>query len=73
LVFKFHGLDLITNAYGNFVVQNALKFAPQEFKTKLSEQIERNIATIQDPKIKQKWVALLKKKNLADTKGMFKS
>eukprot|EP00347_Sterkiella_histriomuscorum_P024135 403332189 len=65
--------NLITNSYGNFVVQNALKFATQEEKKKLSEQIEKNIPNISDSKIKQKWVTLLKKKALGETKGMFKS
>ena len=40
------------NSYGNFVVQNALKFATQEDRTKLSDQIERNIPNITDAKIK---------------------
>jgi hypothetical protein len=40
------------NSYGNFVVQNALKFATPEDKTKLSDQIEKNIPNITDPKIK---------------------
>jgi hypothetical protein len=40
------------NSYGNFVVQNALKCAPLEDKNKLSEQIEKNIPYITDPKIK---------------------
>ena len=32
---------MIMNAYGNFVVQNAMKFAGEDDKTRLSEQIER--------------------------------
>ena len=40
------------NSYGNFVVQNALKFVTQEDRTKLSDQIERNIPNITDAKIK---------------------
>lgn len=40
------------NSYGNFVVQNALRFATQEDRTKLAEQIERNIPNITDSKIK---------------------
>lgn len=48
-------IDLIMNSYGNFVVQNALKFASSDDKTKLSDHIERSIATINDTKIKQKW------------------
>lgn len=59
------------NSYGNFVVQNALKYATLEDRTKLSEQIEKNIPNITDGRIKQKWIALLKKKNLGDLKGQF--
>jgi hypothetical protein len=44
------------NPYGNFVVQNALKFATADDKNKLSDQIEKNVPFITDPKIKQKWV-----------------
>jgi hypothetical protein len=43
------------NSYGNFVVQNALRFANSEERVKLSEQIEKNIPNLTDPKIKQKW------------------
>lgn len=60
------------NSYGNFVVQNALKFASLEDRNKLSEQIEKNIPNISDAKIKQKWSQLLKKNtktSLADIKG----
>ena len=57
------------NSYGNFVVQNALKFATQEDRMKLGEQIERNIPNITDPKIKQKWTQLLKRKSLQDFKS----
>lgn len=57
------------NSYGNFVVQNALRFATQEDRNKLSEQIERNIPNITDAKIKQKWSQLLKKKSLTENKG----
>ncbi len=57
-------IDLILNNYGNFVVQNALKFAiSQEDRTKLSELIEKQIPSLTDPKIKQKWISLLKKTN----------
>jgi len=52
------------NSYGNFVVQNALKFATQEDRMKLADQIERNIPNITDLKIKQKWTQLLKRKSL---------
>lgn len=62
-------LDLIMNSYGNFVVQNALKFATQEDRQKLSEQIEKNLPNITDMKIKQKWTQLLKRKSLQDFKG----
>lgn len=54
-------------------MQNALKFATLEDKNKLSEQIEKNLPNITDAKIKQKWLSLLKKKSLGDTKGVFKS
>ena len=59
------------NSYGNFVVQNALKYATLEDRTKLADQIERNIPNITDMKIKQKWTSLLKKNNksLAEFKG----
>jgi hypothetical protein len=59
------------NSYGNFVVQNALKYATVEDRNKLAEQIERNIPNITDMKIKQKWTSLLKKNNksLIDFKG----
>jgi hypothetical protein len=40
------------NSYGNFVVQNALKFACQDDKNKLAEQIELNFPNISDTKIK---------------------
>ncbi len=44
------------NSYGNFVVQNALKFADSADKDKLTEKIERSLPNINDPKIKQKWL-----------------
>jgi hypothetical protein len=49
-------------------VQNALKFASLEDRTKLAEQIEAALLNIADIKIKQKWTQLLKKKNLLDFK-----
>lgn len=52
---KINTIDLIMNSYGNFVVQNALRFASPEERTKLAEQIEKNIPNITDSKIKQKW------------------
>jgi hypothetical protein len=48
--------NLIVNSYGNFVVQNALKFAKGEEKNKLAARIEKNIPNIPDMKIKQKWL-----------------
>jgi hypothetical protein len=42
-------------------VQNALKYACHEDRIKLSEQIEKIIPLINDPKIKGKWIQLLKK------------
>ena len=45
------GIDLIMNSYGNFVVQNALKFASSEEKKKLAEQIEKILPNITDTKI----------------------
>jgi hypothetical protein len=59
------------NSYGNFVVQNALKFATQEDRVKLADRIERTIPTITDPKIKQKWTQLLKRKTLQDFKSKY--
>lgn len=44
------------NQYGNFVVQNALKFSNNEDKIKLAEQIEKVIPLISDPKIRGKWI-----------------
>lgn len=41
-------LDLIMNQYGNFVVQNALKFANPEDRTCLAEQIEKIVPAITD-------------------------
>lgn len=49
------------NQFGNFVVQNALKCALSPEREKLSEQIEKYIPNITDPKIKGKWLQLLKK------------
>jgi len=40
------------NSYGNFVVQNALRFATQEERNQLAEKIEKNIPNITDSKIK---------------------
>mmetsp|Transcript_42593 Transcript_42593/g.40857 ORF Transcript_42593/g.40857 Transcript_42593/m.40857 type:complete len:208 (-) Transcript_42593:485-1108(-) len=65
--------NLIMNSYGNFVVQNALKFATQEDRLRLAEQIQKTIPSITDQKIKQKWTQLLKRKNLQDLKNNVRS
>ena len=49
------------NSYGNFVVQNALKYALLDDKGRLTEQVEKVIPSLSDPKIKSKWIALLKR------------
>lgn len=43
------------NSYGNFVVQNALKHANQEDRTKFSTVIEKLIPNLTDHKLKAKW------------------
>ena len=60
------------NSYGNFVVQNALKFASQDEKKRLAMQIDKILPNITDPKIKQKWTQLLKRngKQLLDYKSI---
>jgi hypothetical protein len=50
---------LIMNSYGNFVVQNGLKFSQDADRTMLSEKLQKLIPQLSDPKIKSKWINLL--------------
>lgn len=52
---------VMKNSYGNYVFQKALALAKGIDKFKIIDIIFRNFPTIQDQKIKMKWVKLLKK------------
>lgn len=52
---------VMKNSYGNYVFQKALALAKGIDKFKIIDIIFRNFPTIQDQKIKMKWIKLLKK------------
>lgn len=50
---------MIKNAYGNFVVQKALKLAVGKDKLNLINSIQKVLHMIQDKKIRSKWEQII--------------
>jgi len=60
-IIKGDSVDIMKNSYGNYVFQKSLALARGIDKFRIIDVIFKNFPTIQDQKIKMKWVKLLKK------------
>lgn len=60
-IIEGESISIMKNSYGNYVFQKSLALAKGIDKFKIIDVIFKNFPTIQDQKIKMKWIKLLKK------------